>query len=80
MENINDLFTIIIPILISFCFMSFGMKIIRFLVFHCFDVYLDDEDTDEDTYLESELVDFHNSNNKGVPKDDIDEDTPIRYF
>ena len=73
MENINDLFTIIILILICFCFMSFGMKIIRFFVFHCCDVYLDDEDTDFE-------VDFHNSNNKGVPKDDIDEDTPIRYF
>lgn len=77
MENINDLSIILIPVLISLCSIHFGMKILRFLFSHYFDVYLDDEDLESE--LEDIHIDFHNSN-KDVTKDDIDEDIPIRYF
>lgn len=77
MENINDLFIILISVLIPLCSIHFVMGILRFLFSYCFAVYLDDEDLESE--LEDVHIDFHNSN-KDVTKDDIDEDIPIRYF
>ena len=79
MDNINDLLVMIIPVVISFCFLPLGLKIARFLFSHFIDVNLYHDDIDVESKVEDVHIDFHNSN-KEVTKENIDEDMPIRHF
>lgn len=79
MDNINNLLAMIIPLVISFCFLFLGFKIIRFLFSHFIDVDLYHDDLDVESKVEDVHIDFYNSN-KEVTKENIDEDIPIRYF